>query len=96
MDNSGRVPLRVPGFNGIPDDFQLKCENRFAHGVSEWQQVPAVTARELAMVGVMNLLTDKFQWNVDIFDEGIVADWREEAFASTPLMSEQGVELVPS
>lgn len=89
MDNSGRVPLQVPGFNGIPNDFELKCENRFAHGVNEWQQVPAVTARELAMVGVMNIVADKFRWNVDIFDEGIVADWREEAFASTPLMSEQ-------
>ena len=45
-----------------------------------------MTAREFAMVGVMNIVTYKFQWNVDIFDEGIVADWREEAFASTPLM----------
>ena len=47
-----------------------------------------MTARELAMIGVMNIVTNELQWSVDIFDEGIVADWREEAFASTPLMSE--------
>jgi hypothetical protein len=89
MDNTGRGPLQVPGFGGIPIEYVLKCEDRFAHGVEDWTQVPAVTAREFAMVAVMNTLTDKPEWQVNIFDDQIVARWREEAFVTTPLMSEK-------
>ncbi|KAK0101338.1 hypothetical protein ONS95_006515 [Cadophora gregata] len=89
MDNSGDRSLQVPGFGDIPVEFELRCEDRFAHGIRDWQQVPAVTARELAMVAVMNAVTDKPAWHVNIFNEKIVGDWREEAFATTPLMSEK-------
>ncbi len=89
MDNSGRGPLKVPGFGGIPIEHVLECEDRFAHGIKDWQQIPAVTAREFAMVAVMNTLTDKSGWHVNISNDQIVADWREEAFATTPLMSER-------
>jgi hypothetical protein len=89
MDNSGSGPLRVPGFGGIPIEHVLKCEDRFAHGTKDWQQAPAVTAREFAMVAVMNTLTDKPEWHVNIFNDQIVANWREEAFATTPLMSDK-------
>ena len=89
MDNTGRGPLQVPGFGGIPLEYVLECEHRFAHGTNDWQQVPAVTARELAMVAIMNTLTDKPEWHFKILDEQIVARWREEAFATTPLMSEK-------
>jgi hypothetical protein len=89
IDNSGRGPLRVPGFGGIPIEHELNCEDRFAHGINDWQQVPAVTAREFAMVAVMNTLTDKPDWQVKIFDDQAVASWREEAFATTPFMSEK-------
>ena len=41
------------------------------------------------MVSVMNIITDKFGWDLNMFDEKMVAEWREEAFKSTPLMSEQ-------
>jgi hypothetical protein len=89
MDNSGSGPLRVPGFGGIPIEHVLKCEDRFAHGTKDWQQAPAVTAREFAMVAVMNTLTDKPEWHVNIFNDQIVANWREEAFATTPLVTKQ-------
>jgi hypothetical protein len=59
MDNSGIGRLNVPGFGDIPLDKELRCEDRFPHGINEWEQVPAVTMREIAMVAVMNLLTDK-------------------------------------
>jgi hypothetical protein len=74
MDNSGHGPLQVPGFGSIPIDHGLECEDRFAHGIKEWKQVPAVTARELAMVAVMNTLTDKPEWHVNIFNDQIVAN----------------------
>lgn len=89
MDNTGCGPLRVPGFGDIPLEEELRCEERFAHGIREWKQVPAVTMREFAMVDVMNTLTDKLDWDIDIFNEDIVAKWRKDALAATPLMSEK-------
>lgn len=89
LDNSGRGPLLVPGFAGIPIHAELKGENRFTHGSREWRQTPTVTGREHVMVTVMNRLTDKPEWHVGIFDDGTVAAWAEEVFASTRLMSEK-------
>ncbi|KAJ5167470.1 uncharacterized protein N7482_006251, partial [Penicillium canariense] len=48
------------------------------------------TAYELAIVAVMNQLTDRPNWYLDIFNEQVVADdWRKEAFAMTPLIGER-------
>ncbi|PYH44840.1 uncharacterized protein BP01DRAFT_357185 [Aspergillus saccharolyticus JOP 1030-1] len=49
FDNSGDGPLRVPGFGTIPLTYELPSDARFAHGIQEWRQAPAVTARELAV-----------------------------------------------
>ncbi|PYI01145.1 hypothetical protein BO78DRAFT_379544 [Aspergillus sclerotiicarbonarius CBS 121057] len=89
LDNSGHAPLRVPGFGDIPIHYELPPEARFAHGIYEWRQAPAVTARELAMVAVMNNLTDHSDWHVDISNDEVAARWRKEAFDTTPLMSEK-------
>ncbi|OIW27856.1 hypothetical protein CONLIGDRAFT_705794 [Coniochaeta ligniaria NRRL 30616] len=78
LNNSCSGPLRVPGFGGIPVDYQLPVDARFAHGVREWRQSPMVTAQESAMVAVMDRLTDKPTWYVDVFDDAIVAQWRRE------------------
>src|SRR5271156_6519005 len=78
LDNSGLGPLRVPGFDGIPVDYQLPVDARFAHGVREWRQSPMVTAQKLAMVAVMDRLTDKPTWFVDIFNDAIVTWWCAE------------------
>ena len=78
LDNSGRGRLRVPGFDGIPIDYELEVQERFAHGFKEWRQSPVVTAQELAMVAVMDRLTDKPLWFVDVFNDTIVERWRIE------------------
>lgn len=78
LDNSGHGPLRVPGFGGVPVDYQLPVDARFAHGDQEWRQSPIVTAQESAMVAVMDRLTDKPAWFIDVFDDVIVARWRAE------------------
>ncbi|KAI9645911.1 hypothetical protein NHQ30_005348 [Ciborinia camelliae] len=88
MDNSGRGPLIVPGFGTLPIEYELPLSSRFAHGVKEWEQVPAVTARELAMVALMNNLTDKPDWQVGVFDSATIARWREENYMNY-LMSEK-------
>ncbi|KAL7650252.1 hypothetical protein ACMYSQ_012052 [Aspergillus niger] len=90
FDNSGDGPLRVPGFGDVPLDYELPCDARFAHGIKEWRQAPAVTARELAMTAVMNRLTDRPNWHVDVFDDEVVARWRQDSSASiamNPLLS---------
>ncbi|RDH31018.1 hypothetical protein BDQ94DRAFT_180730 [Aspergillus welwitschiae] len=92
FDNSGDGPLRVPGFNGISLKCVLPPDARFAHGIEEWRQAPAVTARELAMTAVMNRLTDRPNWHVDVFDDVVVARWRQDNTASiamNPLLSDR-------
>ncbi|KFY49141.1 hypothetical protein V495_00697 [Pseudogymnoascus sp. VKM F-4514 (FW-929)] len=80
MDNSGRRPLCVPGFGGISIYHELGVDERFADVVTGWEQKPALTAPEMAMLQLMSDLTDKSGWNVDVFDETVVAKWREETF----------------
>ena len=45
------------------------------------QPSDTLPVRELAMMHIMDRLTDKKDWNKKVFDEGIVAKWREEAKA---------------
>jgi hypothetical protein len=92
MDNTGALPLRTPGFGDIPLQEELPMAHRFAHGIHEWKQVPAITRREFTMVAIMNQLTDKQNWHVDIFNQDAVDCWRNELLASTPLLSEKAWE----
>jgi hypothetical protein len=40
-----------------------------------------IFVRELAMMGVMDKLTDEPDWHKKVFDEAIVAKWQKEALA---------------
>ncbi|KAL7800882.1 hypothetical protein V8C43DRAFT_272788 [Trichoderma afarasin] len=73
----------------MPNQEELRCEERFALVVREWEQIQVhtVTVREFSMVAAMNTATDKMDWHINIFDKDIVNDWCEEALAETPLMS---------
>src|ERR1700712_2343388 len=95
LDNSGTVPIHVPGF-GEPIDYEPKGRygilddtQRFRHGVNDFHP-ERMTVREVAMLRFMNSITEKPDWNVKVFDEAIVAKWREETMAIPKgLMSEQ-------
>ncbi|KFZ15934.1 hypothetical protein V502_05326 [Pseudogymnoascus sp. VKM F-4520 (FW-2644)] len=80
MDNSGRRPLLVPGFGGMSIYHELGVDERFADTITGWEQKPAITAPEMAMLQLMSDLTDKSGWNVDVFNNAIVSKWREETF----------------
>ncbi|KFY84866.1 hypothetical protein V500_08929 [Pseudogymnoascus sp. VKM F-4518 (FW-2643)] len=80
MDNSGQRPLLVPGFGGMSIYHELGVDERFADTITGWEQKPAITAPEMAMLQLMSDLTDKSDWNVDVFNNAIVAKWREETF----------------
>ncbi|KAI4835262.1 hypothetical protein E4T44_08688 [Aureobasidium sp. EXF-8845] len=84
--NDGHGSLKVPGFFDIPLDLEFYPQNRFTHGAAEWTQWPNLTARELAMLGLMNDLTEEPGWHETILDDDLMVDWRMQAL-SRPLVS---------
>lgn len=104
LDNSGDGRIKVPGFHDIPIFYQQDPSIVFTHGAggseeynpdpwncapaSSWEQKPRLTARELAMINLMNLITDRESWNLGLLDEEVIADWRKEAL-SLDLISEK-------
>ncbi|CAD0038464.1 unnamed protein product [Aureobasidium pullulans] len=84
--NDGNGSLKVPGFSDVPLDLEIYPQNRFTHGATEWAQWSNLTARELAMLGLMNDLTEEHGWHKSIFDDNLMSDWRMQAL-SRPLIS---------
>ncbi|KAG9515128.1 hypothetical protein KCU93_g9583, partial [Aureobasidium melanogenum] len=81
FDNSGHGPLAVPGF-GYPLELELHPEDRFTHGIREWFQEPNLTARELAMLSLIDNITDKPSWSTDVFDDRKTSQLAQEALLS--------------
>jgi hypothetical protein len=71
----------VLGF-GFPVELELHPEDRFTHGVREWFQEPNVTARELAMLCLMDNITDNPTWSTDVFDDKATSQLYQEALRS--------------
>jgi len=94
MDNSGKGPLKVPGF-GLPVDHELFDsgwfkEKGFRHGITDFS-ADRLTMREVAMLRFMDAVTDKPDWNRKVFDDKINSKWREEAKGDR-MMSENTFE----
>ncbi|SPO04465.1 uncharacterized protein DNG_07150 [Cephalotrichum gorgonifer] len=67
--------------------FERHWTQRFAHGIYDWALENRITARELAMLRVMNSITEKPGWETEIFDDEVAASWKAEAVANERLMS---------
>ncbi|KAF7159165.1 hypothetical protein CNMCM6106_006298 [Aspergillus hiratsukae] len=80
MDNTGKGPLRVPGFNDIPLYFEFPRGDRFAHGFADWSQNPRLTAREVAMLRFMEAVTDEPEWENEVTNRAELDRWRSNAF----------------
>jgi hypothetical protein len=52
-----------------------------AHGNIWGADSDIITVRELAMMDIMEKLTNKEDWHKKVFDEDIVSKWRKEALA---------------
>lgn len=52
-----------------------------AHGGCWGAKSVPINVREVAMMNVMEVLTDKVDWHVKVNDESIVSKWRSEALA---------------
>ncbi|KAI8307652.1 hypothetical protein K4K61_003405 [Colletotrichum sp. SAR11_59] len=84
FDNTGNGPLNVPGFP-LAVSIERSHDERFAHGFNDWAQ-DRLTAREIAMISLINDITDKSGWLKDMFNDVKIASWRAEAL-TRPLMS---------
>ena len=69
------LPLRHIRLDGLPgeDFFRIGSYQNVLHTQSELLQV-----REVAMMMLMDRLTDKPNWHETVFDDAIVAEWRAE------------------
>jgi hypothetical protein len=68
FNNSGHGLLRVLGFGGIPINIERAPAERFAHSSHDWVQ-PRLIAREMAILRLMNRLTDVTDWHNKVFDD---------------------------
>lgn len=82
FDNSGRGPLLVPGSN-MPlyvEAIPASGHGRFAHAYDSNEYWPMrATTREIAMLRCMEKMTDKPNWQRDVFLDGVVSTWKDEA-----------------
>ncbi|KAI1658101.1 hypothetical protein F4813DRAFT_380457 [Daldinia decipiens] len=81
QNSSGR--LNLPGF-GLPIDYEPdhdKSTSCFLHALWDKKYFKSVglTLREIRMMGFINQISDKPNWEEKVFDETIVAKWKEEA-----------------
>jgi len=53
-----------------------------AHGSCSGSGSDVIFVRELAMMNIMEQLTDKEDWHKKVFDEEIVTKWRKEVLAT--------------
>ncbi|KAJ5301242.1 hypothetical protein N7508_006105 [Penicillium antarcticum] len=86
LDNKS-TPLKVPGFHGLPVNVLL-AQDEFATGTNEWHAA-ILTAKELAMLKLINAITDRPGWHRDIFDQRVVTQWREDAAVSSSLINDK-------
>ncbi|KAJ5906929.1 uncharacterized protein N7473_003845 [Penicillium subrubescens] len=86
LDNK-TTPIKVPGLGDIPVHVLLS-HDQFATGTNEWKG-HILTAKELAMLDLINTITDRPNWNRAIFDQQIIAQWQEDAMSSSSLINDK-------
>ncbi|KAF4219015.1 hypothetical protein CNMCM6457_003314 [Aspergillus fumigatiaffinis] len=85
LDNK-TCPPKVPGFHDIPIDVELP-QDQFAAGIKDWRGT-ILTAKELAMLDLINTVTERPNWHVRIFQQEEIARWREDAMSSSSLIND--------
>ncbi|CAI4215897.1 unnamed protein product [Parascedosporium putredinis] len=66
---------------------ELHWSRRFAHGMLDWMLGVRLTARELAMLRVMDTITDRPSWESSILDADLAEALRRELRVGEPLLS---------
>lgn len=82
--------LAMPDYPGLGIDLRYNPQDGFndsrfhpvgAHGSCYGATSDLLPIRELAMMSIVDRLTDKEDWHRKVFDDEIVSKWREEAMA---------------
>ncbi|GIK05380.1 hypothetical protein Aspvir_009489 [Aspergillus viridinutans] len=86
LSNRSDGPLRVPGMNGVPLEYELPVGQRFAYGVADWRRDPRLTKPEMSMLHFMEYVTEQPGWDDSIeSDVPIMEQWRQKAFSTFDL-----------
>ncbi|KAJ9475624.1 hypothetical protein PHBOTO_005699 [Pseudozyma hubeiensis] len=67
-------------------------DSSFRYAVNPTWYPQRLTAREVAMLNIMDALTEKQDWHRKIQDPDIVSRWRTEALEQSPIMSQQAFD----
>ncbi|KAJ5805800.1 uncharacterized protein N7503_003402 [Penicillium pulvis] len=86
LDNKS-TPLKVPGLHDLPINVLL-ANDQFATGLNDWRG-PILTVKELAILDLINTITDRPNWHCAVFDQQVIAQWREDAVASSSLINDK-------
>jgi hypothetical protein len=97
MDNSGSGQLQVPGFGDIPIDYELATGESFAHGAlpnheSRRGRATRLTITEIFILRTMERLMGISNWEHDIIDENIVAQWYAVVLSESKSTEQRGPE----
>ncbi|GIC88817.1 DUF4246 domain-containing protein [Aspergillus udagawae] len=88
LSNRSDGPLRVPGINGIPLEYELPVGQRFAYGVADWRRDPRLTKPEMSMLHFMEYVTEQPGWESAIESDGLITEqWHQKAFCTFDLTS---------
>ncbi|CAC9891289.1 unnamed protein product [Aureobasidium pullulans] len=79
FENGTDASLFVPGFGGLPVKLELHLEDRFTRATLGWAQDLPTTTRELAMLTLMDKITDRPNWFKEVLDEKAIPKLREKA-----------------
>lgn len=73
-----------PWIGPIPLNYELPPKARFAHGLVEYRNLPRLTKREMAMLRMMQHITENPGWDQALLgpDETQLTQWRQEAVAT--------------
>ena len=91
MNNSGNGELQVPGFGNIPINYESKVGQIFAHGAlpaSEpnyqlGNRAARLTMPELFMLRLMQRVMEVSNWEHDVLNDKVVAQWYEDALSDS-------------
>ncbi|KAL4971183.1 hypothetical protein BDW66DRAFT_165992 [Aspergillus desertorum] len=81
LNNTGNSPLQTPGFGSIPLNFELPPNARFAHGLVDYRHSPRLTKREMAMIRLIQSITEQAGWDRALLqpDKVQLMEWYREA-----------------
>jgi hypothetical protein len=83
LSNRSDGPLRVPGMNGVPLEYELPVGQRFAYGVADWRRDPRLTKPEMSMLHFMEYVTEQPGWEDSIeSDTSMIDQWHHKAFCT--------------